>query len=307
MTSSERPRAHLGVRHAERVLVGPFRGRDAVARGLITPAQLRGPRFQRLFQGVYVRRPDDGQPVDLLTRSRAAFLLLGEQGALAGYSAAELLRAECAPREVPAEVVAPGTGIRPREGLLVHRDRLDRGETWRCRGCRVTSPLRTAWDLGRRLDRVEAVVAIDALARRGRFAPKELLALRVERPRARGASGLDERVARADPRAESPMETRLRLLLGDHGLPAPDVQYELMDRHGFVLARFDLAYPRARLAIEYDGEEFHRYRRGADNHRDIDVSERGWETMRFEAADVLLTPRRTADAVARLLAVRTVR
>jgi hypothetical protein len=35
------------------------------------------------------------------------------------------------------------------------------------------------------------------------------------------------------------------------------------------------------------------------------VSERGWETMRFEAADVLLTPRRTADAVARLLAVRS--
>jgi very-short-patch-repair endonuclease len=305
MTWAERPRGAGRAGQAERVLAAPFRGRDAVARGLVTPAQLRGPRFQRLFHGVYVRRPDDGQPVDLLTRSRAAFLLLGEQGALAGYSAAELLHAPCAPRGVPAEVVAPGTGIRPREGLLVHRDRLDRGETWRCRGCRVTSPLRTAWDLGRRLDGVEAVVAIDALARRGRFAPKELLALRAARPGARGAARLDVRVARADPRAESPMETRLRLLLEDHGLPAPDVQYELLDRYGFVQARFDLAYPRARLAVEYDGEEFHRSRRGADNHRDISVSELGWETMRFEAADVLLTPRDTADAVARLLAVRS--
>jgi hypothetical protein len=202
MTSVKRPRGAGRARHAERVLAGPFRGRDAVARGLVTPAQLRGPRFQRLFHGVYVRRPDDGRPLDLLTRSRAAFLLLGEHGALAGYSAAELLRAPCAPRGAPAEVVAPGTGIRPRSGLLVHRDRLDRGETWRCRGCRVTSPLRTAWDLGRRLDRVEAVVAIDALARRGRFAPEELLCLRAGRPGARGATQLDERVARADPRAE---------------------------------------------------------------------------------------------------------
>ena len=72
------------------------------------------------------------------------------------------------------------------------------------------------------------------------------------------------------------METRLRLLLVDHGLPAPQVQYALRDRYGDLLARFDLAYPAARLAIEYDGEETHRYRRRADNHRDIDVAELGW-------------------------------
>lgn len=100
------------------------------------------------------------------------------------------------------------------------------------------------------------------------------------------------------------MESRLRMLLLDHGMAAPTVQFELRDRNGFVLARFDLAYPAARLAIEYDGDAVHRGRRREDNHRDIDVSEYGWETMRFEAPDVWVTPRRTADAVARMLAVR---
>lgn len=281
----------------------PFRGTEAVARGLLTPGQLRGPRFQVLFRGVYVRRTE--RPLDFLTWSRAAFLLLGDGGALAGYSAAELLGASCAPRGAVPEIVSPGTGIRARPGLRVHRAALRADEVWTARGCRVTSPLRTAWDLARRLERVEAVVALDALARRGRFDPQHLLALRSVWPGARGARRLDEIVAFANPLAASPPETLLRMLLIDHGLPAPEVQYELRDRYGFVRARFDLAYPAAKLAIEYDGEEFHRARRGEDNHRDIDASELGWETMRFEAPDIWTTPRRTADAVERMLAVRT--
>ena len=166
MTWPKRPPRSGRIGHPEPMLAGPFRAREAITQGLVTKAQLRGRRFQRLFRGVYVCRPTDGRAVDLATRSRGAFLLLGEHGALAGYSAAELLQAPCAPREVPAEVVATGTGIRPRPGLIVHRDAIEPSEIWRAGGCRVTSPLRTAWDLARRLDRTEAVVAIDALARR---------------------------------------------------------------------------------------------------------------------------------------------
>lgn len=243
----------------------PFRGSVAISRGLVTRAQLRGPRFRTLYRGVFIRRTD--RPLDLLTWSRAAFLLLGADGALAGYSAAEMLGAPCAPRGVPPEIVAPA--VRARPGLLVHRYSLRPDEIWSARGCRVTSPRRTAWDLARRLDRTEAVVAVDALARRGRFDPKELLAIRAERSRARRCRRLDEIVALANPLAESPMESRLRMLLHDHGLPTPVVQHELLDLFGLVLARFDLAYPAAKLAIEYDGEEFHRDRRGEDNHRDI--------------------------------------
>ena len=56
----------------------------------------------------------------------------------------------------------------------------------------------------------------------------------------------------ADGLAESPQETRLRLLLRRGGLPAPEAQYRVFDAEGFV-ARVDLAYPDLRLAVEYDG------------------------------------------------------
>ncbi len=279
---------------------GPFRGSRAIAGGDLTRGELRSRRFRQVFRDVYV--PTCPDPLGLETLSRAAFLLLGPDGALAGYSAAVLLGVDCAPRGAPAEVLSPGTGIRARPGLLVHRGALAAGQVWTVRGCRVTNPLRTAWDLARRLPRTDAVVAVDALARRGRFDPAALLA-----PGRSGDCGrrrVPEVVALAHPAAESPMESRLRLVLVEHGLPAPVVQYPLLDRDGCFLARFDLAYPQARLAIEYDGAEFHRDRRGADNHRDIDVAEYGWETMRFEAPDILGTPARTADAVRRLLDLR---
>ncbi len=212
-------------------------------RGVLTAAQLRGSRFRTLYRGIYLPRSE--RPPDLLTRSRGAFLLVEGTGALAGYSAAELLGASCAPEGAPAEIVAPRTGIRPRPGLLVHRDALPPEDVTTAQGCRVTTALRTAWDLCRRLHRTEAVVALDALARRGRFDPARLLNLRDTLPGSRHARRLDEIVPLAAPRPESPMESRLRLLLIDHGLPPPVVQFELRDRYGFVLARFDLAYPAA--------------------------------------------------------------
>src|SRR3712207_974370 len=94
--------------------------------GLLTPAELRGPRFHRLFMDVYVAAE---VPVDLALRSRAAYLLVAGRGALAGYSAAELLRASCGPDDAPAEVVFGG-GFRLRQpDLLVHRSVLGPGES----------------------------------------------------------------------------------------------------------------------------------------------------------------------------------
>src|SRR5690348_18197860 len=63
--------------------------------------------------------------------------------------------------------------------------------------------------------------------------------------------------------AESPMESRLRWLLLDAGLPAPEVQQDLYDNSGDFLGRADLYYPGAHLVIEYDG----------GNHRDRLVSD----------------------------------
>jgi hypothetical protein len=88
---------------------------------------------------------------------------------------------------------------------------------------------------------------------------------------ARGCRRLASVVALSDPRAESPMETRLRVGLVGAGLAVPEVQYPIVDEHGFTLARVDLAYPAARLAVEYDGAlHFDRRRAELDRRRELE-------------------------------------
>jgi very-short-patch-repair endonuclease len=292
------------------VLDGPFRGSVAVQRGLLTRGQLYGPRYRRLLPDVYVLV---GTKLDLTTRSRAAYLHVAPRGGvLAGYSAAELLGRGCALRRVSAEVLVP-RDVRRRSDLLVRRGTVPRSEVVSAGGCRVTCPVRTAWDLARRLPLVDAVVAVDALARRRSptdpgFDLDGLLAYRAAAPGARSCRVLDRVVALADRRSESVLETRLRLNLVLGGLPVPDVQYRVHDDYGFVLARVDLAYPSARLAIEYDGEtHFTPTRSRADRQRDLTLADLGWHTMRLTYDDVDGDPPRTRQRVATLLQARTPR
>jgi very-short-patch-repair endonuclease len=282
----------------------PFRGSDAVARGVVSKNELRGPRFCRLFPDVYIRREQD--PPDHMTMSRAAFLLVERKGGvLGGYSAATLLGADCAPKGAQAEVIVPADQ-RTHPGLLVRRGNVTGADLWKGKGCLVTSPERTAWDVARRLNLVEAVVAVDALALlriegMRPFKPADLLRRRQTEPGARGCRRLDRVVALAGPGAESPMETRLRLLLVLAGLPTPLVQYKLRDEYDLVIATFDLAYPDAMLAIEYDGlDHARREFTNDDRWRDVTTGDFGWHTMRFGYQDIRITPRRTIEAVANM-------
>jgi hypothetical protein len=156
---------------------------------------------------------------------------------------------------------------------------------------------------------VEAVVAVDALARAasGTFQPAQLLVRRAAEPGARGARRLAEVVALADPRAESPPETRLRVALVRAGVPTPEVQFPVLDEHGFVLARVDLAYPAAKLAIEYDGAgHFDAGRARRDRARDGELAGIGWQTLRLASDDLDALPQ-AIQRVARLIELRSPR
>jgi hypothetical protein len=279
----------------------PFRGSLAVAAGQHTWGELRGPKFRRVLPDVYV---SGEAPADMRTRSLAAYqLIAGRGGALAGYSAAELLRVACVPLDAPAEVIT-AWDLRSRPDLRVHRDTLRANEVRPVDGCRVTTPLRTAYDLARRPELVEAVVAVDALAGRFGFKPADILTLR--RPGARDVRRLDPVIALANPMSESAMETRLRLLLVLAGLPPPTVQHPVTDPNARVLGWLDLAYPQARLGIEYDGKEhFDPERTMRDKRRDGAMAEVGWLVLRFTKTDVLARPDRTVLRVRRVLAART--
>jgi hypothetical protein len=85
--------------------------------------------------------------------------------------------------------------------------------------------------------------------------------------------------------AESPMETRLRWLLIQAGLPPPQVQVELSDASARLLGRVDLYYREARLVLEYDGG-YHRERMVEDNRRQNVLISGGYRVLRFTAADI---------------------
>jgi hypothetical protein len=230
-------------------------------------------------------------------RSRGAYLLVAGRGALAGYSAAELLGARIAPRDADAEVVACAD-VRECQGLRVHRDQPADDEVEMVAGLVVTSAIRTAYDLARWLTLVEGVVAADALGRIGRFGPQALVGLAARYPGARWRKRVQLVADLMDPRAESAMETRCRMSLVLRGLPRPELQYHVLDELGDHVAWLDMAYPAARAGVEFDGE-YHQdtptFR--ADLARHNRLAALGWTVLRASAADVLRNPDRFAAQV----------
>jgi very-short-patch-repair endonuclease len=149
----------------------------------------------------------------------------------------------------------------------------------------VTTRLRTVCDLGSGRDLIESVVALDMALHAG-LADVPSLALWVESHfGAKGVKRLRRAVSLADPRAESPMETRLRLELIRARLPAPLVQAELYDDAGMFLARVDLFYADVRLVIEFDGQN-HKDRLSADLKRQNALVNAGYHILRFTAVDL---------------------
>ena len=279
-----------------------FRGTEAVAAGLVTPARLRGPEFQRLLPDTYA--PSDTR-VDLRLRSLAAYLWAGPGAVLCGYSAAELLGASCAPLAAPAEVtvIADGTGLRTRTGVVrVRRDVLHPGEITDVDGVRVTGRLRTSFDLARWLPLAEGVVAVDALAR-GAFHPDLLLNFTVRYRGLRGVRNVLDVLTWADARSGSPPETRLRLLLTWAGLPRPVPQHPVLDDERRRAIWLDLAYPEHRLGVEYDGGDHFATpeQARADAQRHTRLVAAGWRVLRYTSDEMRHEPDRIVAEVCRAL------
>ncbi|MFI6128009.1 endonuclease domain-containing protein [Micromonospora sp. NPDC051141] len=194
--------------------------------------------------------------------------------------------------------------LRPHPQLTVVRSSLPDEDRTRFAGLPVTTALRTAFDLGRLGPRVEALVAVDALLRRRVVRLSALRDYAETRSGWPGAPLLREVLTLAEPLSESPMETRLRLLLLDAGIGPLTAQHEIRAAGRFV-ARVDLACPVLRLAIEYDGDH---HRERAHFRRDVArlnaLRAAGWVVLRFTADDVLRRPDATVALVRQALAER---
>jgi hypothetical protein len=277
-------------------LHGVFIGAHAVAEGALTRRQLLEGPYLRVLRGVYA---DPSLPRDHLLRCRAAALLMPPGAVLGGRSAAAVLGAP-APgfTDRVIVVVPPPVKWRGPEGVRVHRTELAAGDVLSDEtGLRYTTPLRTAWEVGALEARATAVGVLDAMVRQGLVHVSALHALLRHRRARWGAARFRRAVELVDGRSESPPESWVRVACVLGGLPAPVPQYDVV-HEGTWLARVDLAWPEARLAVEYEGEHhFHGLQIVRDDVRLGRLVAAGWRVIRLSAADL-----RDMDAVIRRIA-----
>lgn len=261
----------------ERAIIGS----DALRLGSMTRGQLRW-NYRPLFPNVYV--PRNTEPT-LALRAEGAWLWSGRRGVVAGRAASALHGSKWVAQDTPVELLWSNSN--PPPGILTRRERIASDEVSRVHGMLVTTPARTALDLGRHLPRNEAVARLDALAQATGITADDVLRLTHRYPGTKGVRRCREALSLMDAGAQSPQETRLRLLLIDSGFPRPQTQIPLFDPPGYAFGYLDMGWQDMWITVEYDGEH-HRtstrqYRWDARRLRKIIAM--GWIHIRVIAGD----------------------
>ena len=234
---------------AKREGLGPRQLTTLIAEGLL----------RRPVKGVYLATSAGDS---LALRVAALRLVVPEDCVVVDGHAGWLLGAEMtlAPGEHlelrPVSIFRPSGSGRLRNGIA------HSGERWLpdehvvdLGGLRVTTALRTAWDLGRTRSVRRALAGIDQMLRLGTFSHADLLAGIEQFRGQRWITTLRVVGPLADGRADSPPESVLRLMCLENLMPMTP-QVEVYDGARFV-ARLDLADESLLAAVEYDGVEWH--------------------------------------------------
>jgi len=215
-------------------------------------------------------------PDDTMMRASALTLVIPTGAVVADRTAAWLHGVDILPRS--ALTTAPLLNVVHLSDTRMRRPQTDgrrRGlvttDITEVFGVPVTTPLRTALDLGRLLWRFDALAAIDGFLRIG--VPHEVLIAEISRfRRYRGVRQLRALAPLGDGRSESPGESALRLHWHDACLPWPDLQIWIYADDGTPLFRIDIGDPDSRYGAEYDGEEHHT----SDEDTENDLTRREW-------------------------------
>ena len=264
---------------------GLFLGSHAVAEGVVTRRQLQSGLFRRLVHNVYA---DPSLPMDHQLVARAVSLLMPADAVLGGRSAAAWSGAPFAGAADPVTVVVPvDSSWRGPRGVRVHRTTVDRADvTVVDDDVRVTRPVRTAWDVATLERTADAVATLDGMLRAGAVDAAALAALAHSAPGRWRAQRAQRALLLADGRAQSPAESWVRVACHLGGLPAPVPQYVVVE-DGAWLAQVDLAWPEARLIVEYEGAyHFAGEQIVKDDARYARLVAAGWRVIRLLAADL---------------------
>jgi len=236
--------------------------------------------FDRVWHGVYCRGEVNDElrlrALDLAAGTPVA-TCLGTAAALFGFDTEDV---------ADMHVLNPdGHLLRNQDGLRVHRRE---GEPLITVGGRpVTAPAWTAIEVARGLRRPRALATLDAALRSGTCDRTTLWTAAYQQAGRRGITIVRDLIDLAAGKAESPMESEARLAMVDGGLPQPTLQYEILDGDG-LLRRVDFAWPEARLAVEYDGLDWHSSPEAMkhDRKRQAALQDVGWTVIAIVFEDV---------------------
>ena len=271
----------------------PFSRADARRAG-IPVRQLTSARYRRLFFDLYIGADVEVTPTVL----GSAVLGISPVGShLSHFTAAEIWGGVVPDQPLTHVSSRHGSTRSERQGVGGHQtSRASQVVT--VGGLRVSSPEQAFIDLATDLTLVDLVVLGDSLLKRRRTTTGQM----VEATLAwRGKGGRLARRAAGLVRAgvDSPMETRLRLLIMLAGLPEPVVNHIVYDAVGGWAKRFDLSYPGLKLIIEYDGrqhaEDDRQWGRDIDRREELDAD--GWRLIVVRANGIYSEPVRTLERI----------
>ncbi len=205
----------------------PFIGSEAVAAEDISRHELRT-YYRAIMPNVYLEKRVEPT---LRQRTIAAWLWSRREAVIAGAAAAAIHGAKWVDDSVPVELI--WHNARAPQRVVTRHQLLSAREFERLDGLPVTTPERTAFDIGRQGGLTRAVAQLDALAAATDFKVNDVFELVDAHRHTRGLRQLETALNLVDGGAQSPKETWLRLLLINAGFPKPRTQIPVLSADGF--------------------------------------------------------------------------
>ncbi|MCB0916673.1 MAG: hypothetical protein H6525_06615 [Actinobacteria bacterium] len=233
---------------------------------LVTPSGLRSQgmdsseirsvlrSLHRVRRGVYVESIDRDPHEHHLTRLRALQMIRGNVAA--SHASAAVAHGLWVPPEYLNEVhltaLVGGAKGERRGEVHLHAGPLPDGAVSIVDDVVTTTLARTVLDCATCLPFVDAVVVADQALRRPDVTAIDLASAMREAGRRRGIAQARRVLRLADEGAESPGETRVRLILAEAGYDV-ESQVEVRDRSGRFVGRVDLMLRSHSVFVEFDG------------------------------------------------------
>lgn len=176
-----------------------------------------------------------------------------------------------------------------REGAYRHHAQLPAEDRSIRDALLVTSPARAVVEAACGASYEPAVALFDACVREGLATADQIVEMAEKMKRWTGAPAARAAARFIDGRSESVGESRLRVFLANHHFPDPQLQAELHDSAGHLVARVDFLLPTIRLVIEFDGRV--KYDSGSDSvfaekRREDRIRELGYIVLRVTWSDL---------------------